>query len=126
MDGFQTDERKDKDDFADRKIYGDYEIIRPIGKGKFAIVYRAKRLSDGETVALKRISVRQLHPYTQLPITSYNSHNIGGQYRRQGPREVSERSATVAVSRPPEYYPLPRLLHRRSRPHHHRRVGSSW
>ena len=26
-----------------------YEIIKPIGKGKFAVVYRAKRLSDGET-----------------------------------------------------------------------------
>ena len=38
-------------------MFGDYEIIRPIGKGKFAVVYRAKRLSDGETVALKRISV---------------------------------------------------------------------
>ncbi|CAM9124520.1 unnamed protein product, partial [Ectocarpus fasciculatus] len=34
-----------------------YEIVRPIGKGKFAIVYRAQRISDGEIVALKRISV---------------------------------------------------------------------
>lgn len=39
------------------QVYGDYEIVRPIGKGKFAIVYRAQRLSDGEIVALKRISV---------------------------------------------------------------------
>lgn len=36
---------------------GDYELLKPIGKGKFAIVYRARRLSDGETVALKRINV---------------------------------------------------------------------
>ena len=35
----------------------DYEVIRPIGKGKFATVYRAKRLSDGEVVALKKIAV---------------------------------------------------------------------
>ena len=32
-----------------------YEIIKPIGKGKFAIVYRAKRLADGTVVALKKI-----------------------------------------------------------------------
>ena len=37
--------------------YGDYEIVKPIGKGKFAVVYRAKRVTNGEIVALKRISV---------------------------------------------------------------------
>ena len=41
----------------EKKVYGDYEILKPIGKGKFAVVYRAKRISDGEIVALKRISV---------------------------------------------------------------------
>jgi NIMA (never in mitosis gene a)-related kinase len=41
----------------ERTIYGDYEVIKPIGKGKFAVVYRARRISDNETVALKRISV---------------------------------------------------------------------
>ncbi|CAM9465594.1 unnamed protein product [Laminaria digitata] len=35
----------------------EYEIARPIGKGKFAVVYRAKRKEDGTTVALKKISV---------------------------------------------------------------------
>lgn len=25
-----------------------YEVLRPIGKGKFAVVYRAKRKADGE------------------------------------------------------------------------------
>mmetsp|Transcript_23171 Transcript_23171/g.33972 ORF Transcript_23171/g.33972 Transcript_23171/m.33972 type:complete len:1021 (-) Transcript_23171:170-3232(-) len=39
------------------KIYGDYEILKAIGKGKFAVVYRAQRISDGKIVALKRISV---------------------------------------------------------------------
>ena len=34
-----------------------YEIIKPIGKGKFAVVYRAKRVADGELVALKKIAV---------------------------------------------------------------------
>ena len=41
----------------ERTVYGDYEVIKPIGKGKFAVVYRARRISDNETVALKRISV---------------------------------------------------------------------
>lgn len=31
-----------------QKVYGDYEILKAIGKGKFAVVYRAKRKSDGE------------------------------------------------------------------------------
>ena len=30
------------------QVYGDYEIINAIGKGKFAVVYRAKRISNGE------------------------------------------------------------------------------
>jgi len=34
-----------------------YDIIKPIGKGKFAIVYRAKRRTDDELVALKKISI---------------------------------------------------------------------
>ena len=33
---------------AVQKVYGDYEILKAIGKGKFAVVYRAKRKSDGE------------------------------------------------------------------------------
>ena len=37
--------------------YGDYEIIKPIGKGKFAVVYRAKNVNNEEIVALKRINV---------------------------------------------------------------------
>jgi NIMA (never in mitosis gene a)-related kinase len=40
-----------------RKQYGNYEIVRPIGKGKFAVVYRAKRVDNDEIVALKRINV---------------------------------------------------------------------
>ncbi|KAG5191840.1 kinase-like domain-containing protein [Tribonema minus] len=43
------------DDSDDR--IGLYDILKPIGKGKFAIVYRASRVSDGETVALKKISI---------------------------------------------------------------------
>ena len=39
------------------KVYGDYEVLKPIGKGKFAVVYRAQRKSDNLVVALKRINV---------------------------------------------------------------------
>ena len=41
----------------EKTTYGDYEIVKPIGKGKFAVVYRAKRISNDEVVALKRINV---------------------------------------------------------------------
>ncbi|KAK7241209.1 protein serine/threonine kinase [Aureococcus anophagefferens] len=34
-----------------------YELIKPIGKGKFAVVYRARRIADDELVALKKIAV---------------------------------------------------------------------
>jgi len=40
-----------------QKRYGDYEILKPIGKGKFAVVYRARRVDSEEIVALKRINV---------------------------------------------------------------------
>ena len=40
-----------------QKRYGDYDILKPIGKGKFAVVYRAKRVDSEEIVALKRINV---------------------------------------------------------------------
>ncbi|CAM9178588.1 unnamed protein product [Ectocarpus sp. 8 AP-2014] len=40
-----------------RTSIDDYETARPIGKGKFAIVYRAKRKKNGKTVALKRVSM---------------------------------------------------------------------
>ena len=43
--------------FDEQTRFGDYEIIKPIGKGKFAIVYRARNVVTNEIVALKRISV---------------------------------------------------------------------
>ena len=39
---------------------GAYRVERAIGKGKFAVVYKAVRLADGEVVALKRVSVGQM------------------------------------------------------------------
>lgn len=44
---------------GERAIDG-YEIIKAIGKGKFAIVYRAKRLVDGTIVALKKILIENM------------------------------------------------------------------
>ena len=35
----------------------DYQIGKAAGKGKFSVVYRAKRISDGSTVAIKKINV---------------------------------------------------------------------
>eukprot|EP00746_Dinoflagellata_sp_MGD_P082915 gnl/MRDRNA2_/MRDRNA2_32960_c0_seq1.p2 gnl/MRDRNA2_/MRDRNA2_32960_c0~~gnl/MRDRNA2_/MRDRNA2_32960_c0_seq1.p2 ORF type:complete len:122 (+),score=31.63 gnl/MRDRNA2_/MRDRNA2_32960_c0_seq1:135-500(+) len=34
-----------------------YEIIKPLGKGKFSIVYMAKRVADGVLCALKKINI---------------------------------------------------------------------
>ena len=45
------------EDSTTRKVFGDYEVLKPIGKGKFAIVYRAQRRGDNMLVALKRINV---------------------------------------------------------------------
>lgn len=38
----------------------EYSIIKPIGKGKFSIVYRAERKIDGVLVALKKIGIFDL------------------------------------------------------------------
>ncbi|RLN73087.1 hypothetical protein BBJ28_00003783, partial [Nothophytophthora sp. Chile5] len=35
----------------------DYEVLKPIGKGKFSVVYKAKRRHDGQAVALKKIAI---------------------------------------------------------------------
>ena len=39
------------------QIIQDYEIIKPLGKGKFSIVYMAKRQSDDFVCALKKINI---------------------------------------------------------------------
>lgn len=43
------------------QFFGDYEVKRSIGRGKFAIVYRAQKIGDTQTVALKRISVDMMN-----------------------------------------------------------------
>ena len=43
------------------RYFGKYEVLRTIGKGKFAIVYRAKKVDDESIVALKRISVDMMN-----------------------------------------------------------------
>nr|CCA18595.1 NimArelated protein kinase 6 putative [Albugo laibachii Nc14]CCA20552.1 NimArelated protein kinase 6 putative [Albugo laibachii Nc14] len=35
----------------------DYRLIRRIGKGKFSIVYKAERIADARTIALKKIAI---------------------------------------------------------------------
>lgn len=34
-----------------------YEVLKPIGAGKFAVVYKARRKADGALVALKRVAI---------------------------------------------------------------------
>jgi serine/threonine protein kinase len=41
---------------AGREIKG-YRILKPIGQGKFSIVYKAERISDNIPVAIKIIKV---------------------------------------------------------------------
>lgn len=42
--------------FAAGGCLGDYEVLKPIGKGKFAVVHKARRRRDAQIVALKQIS----------------------------------------------------------------------
>lgn len=39
------------------QVIQNYEIVKPLGKGKFSIVYMAKRLSDDSMCALKKINI---------------------------------------------------------------------
>jgi len=39
------------------QVIQNYEIVKPLGKGKFSIVYMAKRLDDGHMCALKKINI---------------------------------------------------------------------
>lgn len=39
------------------KDVNEYHIVKPIGQGKFSIVFKAERASDGQIVALKQIKV---------------------------------------------------------------------
>ena len=38
----------------------DFKIEQKVGKGSFGSVYRAKRLSDGRTYALKKVSIKDM------------------------------------------------------------------
>lgn len=46
----------EESDIVGKEIRG-YRIIKPLGQGKFSIVYKAERMADGYTVALKLIKV---------------------------------------------------------------------
>lgn len=39
------------------QVIQNYEIVKPLGKGKFSIVYMAKRLTDSSMCALKKINI---------------------------------------------------------------------
>jgi hypothetical protein len=46
-------------DIEGKEMHG-YRILKPIGEGKFSIVYKAERISDGTQVALKNIKVTSI------------------------------------------------------------------
>ncbi|CAK4083636.1 unnamed protein product [Aphanomyces euteiches] len=60
------DTQMDKLTDAQRELFrsggslNDYEIVKPIGKGKFSVVYRAKRRRDDVLVALKKVNIFNL------------------------------------------------------------------
>ena len=39
------------------QVIQNYEIVKPLGKGKFSIVYMAKHLTDNSMCALKKINI---------------------------------------------------------------------
>jgi serine/threonine protein kinase len=43
-------------DIAGKELNG-YKVIKPIGQGKFSIVFKGEKISDGQIVALKQIKV---------------------------------------------------------------------
>ena len=43
------------------QFFGEYEVLKTIGKGKFAVVYRAKKRGSEDVVALKRIAVDMMN-----------------------------------------------------------------
>ncbi|RLN57703.1 hypothetical protein BBJ29_000432 [Phytophthora kernoviae] len=43
--------------FADGGQLDDYDVLKPIGKGKFSVVYKAIRRQDNQAVALKKIAI---------------------------------------------------------------------
>lgn len=43
--------------FAAGGCLDDYDVLKPIGKGKFSVVYKAVRKRDGQLVALKKIAI---------------------------------------------------------------------
>ena len=49
---------KPEDSTASGKEIKGYRIYKPIGQGKFSIVYKAERISDNLSVAMKIIKVQ--------------------------------------------------------------------
>ena len=63
----------------------DFKIEQKVGKGSFGSVYRAKRLSDGRTYALKKVSIKDMPKKERLEAVNEirllaslnNAHIIG-------------------------------------------------
>jgi serine/threonine protein kinase len=46
------------EDICGTEING-YNVVKPIGQGKFSIVFKAESVADGKVVALKKVKVRE-------------------------------------------------------------------
>lgn len=52
-------------EISEPQYLGEYEVLKSIGKGKFAVVYRARKIGSEQIVALKRISVDMMDEKTR-------------------------------------------------------------
>eukprot|EP00981_Chlorochromonas_danica_P006435 scaffold1389_cov251-Ochromonas_danica.AAC.33 len=65
------------------KFIGDYEVLKFIGKGKFAVVYRARKKGEEQVVALKRISVDMMNEKAQNDLIIVYEWAAAGDLKRQ-------------------------------------------
>eukprot|EP00347_Sterkiella_histriomuscorum_P020114 403339050 len=54
----------DKGEFYN-KVVRDYRILKPIGEGKFSVVFKAQKVSDGSPVALKILKIFDMNDQKQ-------------------------------------------------------------
>ncbi len=110
----------------------DYEILKPIGKGKFSVVFRAKRRRDDVLVALKKIAIFDMMDAKAREKTLKEASFVflvksrllfllffefmNGVFRFcTGP--------STADPQPPEHYSVSRFIHARKRAYYRFRVG---
>jgi hypothetical protein len=84
------------------------KLLSFLGKGKFAVVFKAIRLSDGAVVALKKVNI--LRTEVQFKMNMSREHQSmfpgsSGRNGRKGAQESSQRSSISAEFEPSKYRP---------------------